>query len=148
MLLVVLVLLVLVVVARYGVSHGTAGSVRRMSETTTAGSPCAWCGEPVRQSGIGRKREYCGRTHRELAYRARRQQRAVDEAVAQALAAAASESSVVETGPAKRGPDPSVVETSPGQVSPVIPSAWRAAPAKRRRRLLPPPPGVERDEGR
>ncbi|MFF9527643.1 hypothetical protein ACF1DV_37615, partial [Streptomyces achromogenes] len=38
-----------------------------------SGEPlCAWCGGPVQQSGIGRRREYCSRTHREYAYRARR----------------------------------------------------------------------------
>lgn len=34
---------------------------------------CAWCGEPIKQSGIGRSRDYCSRTHREYAYRARRE---------------------------------------------------------------------------
>lgn len=103
-----------------------------MSETTkTGGLPCAWCGEPVRQHGIGRTREYCSRSHRELAYRDRKQQRLIDEAVAQALAAhRPSDSSVVETA----APDSSVVESAPGSAEPagaeVLPSAWRA-PARR-----------------
>lgn len=33
---------------------------------------CAWCGGPIRQSGVGRSRDYCSRTHREYAYRKRR----------------------------------------------------------------------------
>ncbi|MDX3059607.1 hypothetical protein PV394_31495 [Streptomyces sp. NE06-03E] len=83
-----------------------------MSDETTkpSGQPCAWCGEPVRQSGIGRTRKFCGRTCRELSYRDRKQDRAVKAAVAQALAAArvqpSSDSSVVET----TKPDSSVVE--------------------------------------
>jgi hypothetical protein len=52
---------------------------------------CAWCGEPIRnQPATGRLRDYCSRTHRELAYRARKQQAAIDAAVAAALAAAAA----------------------------------------------------------
>ena len=34
---------------------------------------CAWCGGPIQQSGVGRSRDYCSRTHREYAYRSRRE---------------------------------------------------------------------------
>ncbi|MEU8853050.1 hypothetical protein AB0C70_44125, partial [Streptomyces sp. NPDC048564] len=34
---------------------------------------CAWCGGEIKQSGVGRSRDYCSRTHREYAYRARRE---------------------------------------------------------------------------
>lgn len=39
-----------------------------------SGEPlCVWCGGEIKQSGVGRRREYCSRTHREYAYRARRE---------------------------------------------------------------------------
>lgn len=53
---------------------------------------CAWCGGPIEQPTIGRLRDYCRRTHRELAYRERVTQRRIDEALAAVLAA--SDSSV------------------------------------------------------
>jgi hypothetical protein len=34
--------------------------------------PCEWCGDPIRQPATGRRRRYCSRTHRELAYRRRK----------------------------------------------------------------------------
>ncbi|MFD8300700.1 MULTISPECIES: hypothetical protein [Streptomyces] len=42
---------------------------------------CAWCGGEIKQSGVGRSRDYCSRTHREYAYRQRREQRLIAEAV-------------------------------------------------------------------
>jgi hypothetical protein len=59
--------------------------------------PCAWCGGRIVQPPTGRRREYCGRTCRELAYRERKTQRRVDEAVEAAL----SDSTVDETGTAE-----------------------------------------------
>lgn len=44
--------------------------------------PCAWCGGRIDQPPIGRLRDYCRRTCRELAYRERKTQRRVDDAVA------------------------------------------------------------------
>jgi len=106
-----------------------------MSETTETARPCAWCGKPVRQHGIGRTKEYCGRTCRELAYRARKQERLIGEAVARAVAAAPpSDSSVVETARS----DSSVVETGRGRettVPGVVPEAWKAPARVERRRL-------------
>ncbi|WP_146075813.1 hypothetical protein [Streptomyces sp. Ru62] len=32
---------------------------------------CAWCGGPIRQSGVGRSRDYCRRSCRQRAYEAR-----------------------------------------------------------------------------
>jgi hypothetical protein len=55
---------------------------------------CEWCGGRIEQPATGRRRLYCGRTHRELAYRERKTQRRIGEAVDQA---AALDSSVVET---------------------------------------------------
>lgn len=59
--------------------------------------PCDWCGGPIRQPATGRRRRYCSRTHRELAYRERKTVRRVDEAVVQAVAAVRPDSSVDET---------------------------------------------------
>ncbi|MEW1798159.1 hypothetical protein [Streptomyces niveus] len=53
---------------------------------------CAWCGGPIKQSGVGRSKDYCGRTHRELAYR----ERATQKRIAQALADASPVSSTDE----------------------------------------------------
>lgn len=139
---------------------GPRGYGRRMSEITNGGRPCAWCGEPVRQQGLGRSREYCRRTCRELAYRDRRQRRLIDAAVAEAIAAhRPADSSVVETPETV----PSVVETervpAPTVGPGALPTAWRA-PVPRRRLsqryagpttpagrspILPPPPGVTRE---
>ncbi|MDV7222752.1 hypothetical protein [Streptomyces prunicolor] len=32
---------------------------------------CAWCGDPIRQSGVGRSRDYCRRSCRQRAYESR-----------------------------------------------------------------------------
>ncbi|MEW2267996.1 hypothetical protein ACGF5T_35945 [Streptomyces sp. NPDC047853] len=42
---------------------------------------CLWCGEPIIQSGTGRKRDYCKRSHREYAYRERSTVRRVADAL-------------------------------------------------------------------
>jgi len=47
---------------------------------------CAWCGEPIRQSGVGRSRDYCRRSCRQRAYEARKQREIVVAAVASAVA--------------------------------------------------------------
>ncbi|MFD4483412.1 hypothetical protein ACFWPU_46000 [Streptomyces sp. NPDC058471] len=47
---------------------------------------CAWCGEPIKQSGVGRSRDYCRRSCRQRAYEARVQREAVVTAVASAIA--------------------------------------------------------------
>lgn len=61
--------------------------------------PCDWCGGPIQQPATGRRRRYCSRTHRELAYRERKTVRRVDEAVAAATAPTPPDTSVVETRP-------------------------------------------------
>jgi hypothetical protein len=53
-------------------------------------SPCEWCGEPVEQPATGRRRLYCRRTCRELAYRERKTRARIEDAVAQAVAAVSS----------------------------------------------------------
>jgi len=69
---------------------------------------CEWCGGLMRQPPTGRRRRYCSRTHRELAYRERKTQRRIGEAVAAAVPPPRPDSSVDETPP---NPVPSVVET-------------------------------------
>lgn len=66
--------------------------------------PCEWCGGPIQQPPAGRRRRYCSRTHRELAYRERKTQRRVDQAVTAAVEARDSESTVDETGPCHEDP--------------------------------------------
>jgi hypothetical protein len=46
---------------------------------------CAWCGEVIRQSGIGRSKDYCRRSCRQRAYEARKQREVVVAAVAAAI---------------------------------------------------------------
>lgn len=46
---------------------------REIPRTPDGTKLCAWCGGEIRQSGVGRSRDYCSRTHREYAYRARRE---------------------------------------------------------------------------
>ena len=43
---------------------------------------CEWCSSTIQQPRIGRRRVYCGRTCRELAYRERKTQRRMEEAAA------------------------------------------------------------------
>ncbi|MGW2028041.1 hypothetical protein [Streptomyces decoyicus] len=86
---------------------------------------CGWCGDAIKQSGVGRSKDYCTRLCRERAYRRRRDERLI----AEALADAQSISSTRETA------DSSTEETEV-PVSPVDESAVREeqpAPA-------PPPP--------
>jgi hypothetical protein len=77
------------------------------------GKLCAWCGGPIRQSGVGRSKDYCSRTHKEYAYRARRDARLIANAYGQgrseALAEARRDSTTAES-PAD--PVTPVVETS------------------------------------
>ncbi|MFB7032223.1 MULTISPECIES: hypothetical protein [unclassified Streptomyces] len=47
---------------------------------------CAWCGGPMEQSPVGRRREYCRRSCRQRAYEDRRLREAQREAVVSALA--------------------------------------------------------------
>ncbi|MFF8619112.1 hypothetical protein [Streptomyces sp. NPDC015350] len=42
---------------------------------------CLWCGDPIVQTGTGRKRDYCKRSHREYAYRERATLRRVGNAL-------------------------------------------------------------------
>lgn len=78
---------------------------------------CAWCGGPIRQSGVGRSRDYCSRTHKEYAYR----ERATQKRIAQALADASPISTTDEvpspqdstTDEIRPAAETSVVETLP-----------------------------------
>ncbi|MFD3622573.1 hypothetical protein ACFWWT_47090 [Streptomyces sp. NPDC058676] len=113
---------------------------------------CAWCGGPIKQSGVGRSKDYCSRTHREYAYRARREAEVKLVAYSRGRADARTVSStdgrrtgtvpsVDETGSAGRAPVPAqAANPVPGddfllappaaspQESPVLPTEWRAAP--------------------
>lgn len=118
---------------------------------------CAWCGGPIQQSGVGRSKDYCSRTHKEYAYRARRDARLIAEAYGQGRSEALADdtrrvsttaesaepvTAVVETGsvqvpaPAEAGDfllAPPEVRAHPSpQESPVLPDA-RKAPAPRRK---------------
>ncbi|MFE3907208.1 hypothetical protein ACFXPY_45080 [Streptomyces sp. NPDC059153] len=80
---------------------------------------CAWCGGSIRQTGVGRSKDYCKRLCREQAYRKRRDQRLIDEA----LAAAASNSSTGETiSPVDETRVSPVDEMLSVQVSPAVPA--------------------------
>jgi hypothetical protein len=70
--------------------------------------PCDWCGGPIKQPATGRRRRYCRHSHRELAYRERRTQRRIGEAVRAVENPPPSVPSVDETRP---DPVPSVDET-------------------------------------
>ncbi|MEU7154709.1 hypothetical protein AB0B15_42925 [Streptomyces sp. NPDC045456] len=97
----------------------------------TGAKLCHFCGGPIRQSGVGRSKDYCSRLCREKAYRARRTQRIKDEAVAAAL-----ESGLISsTGETRPDPVSPVDETEVPQVSPEIsaPAAPAPAPAPRGR---------------
>ena len=117
---------------------------------------CAWCGSEIKQSGVGRSRDYCRRSCRQRAYEARRQREAIVSAVASAVARrdtsrdemqqpsipsrdetrAAGQSTVP---PAPALPDPRLQLARPPVPLPSGPSQ------RQRRRLLPPPPGAGRD---
>ncbi|MBV1956245.1 hypothetical protein KUG12_18140 [Streptomyces sp. BV333] len=72
---------------------------------------CAWCGGEIEQPGVGRRRDYCSRTHREYAYRARREAEMKLVAYSRGRAdAARPNSSTVDT---RRDSIPTVDETPP-----------------------------------
>ncbi|MEU9166111.1 hypothetical protein AB0D29_38275 [Streptomyces sp. NPDC048424] len=83
---------------------------------------CAWCGGPVKQSGVGRAKEYCKQGCRELAYRQRKQQKLIDAAVAAALVSSTDDRSISSTDDRIPAPKSSVDETMSVQVNPVIPA--------------------------
>ncbi|WP_331722148.1 hypothetical protein OG416_39235 (plasmid) [Streptomyces longwoodensis] len=70
---------------------------------------CAWCGGEIKQSGVGRSRDYCSRTHREYAYRARRE--AEMKLVAYSRGRADAVRPVSSTVDTRRSPVPTVDET-------------------------------------
>ncbi|MFE4198893.1 hypothetical protein ACFRJ9_23865 [Paenarthrobacter sp. NPDC056912] len=75
---------------------------------------CGWCGGPIQQKGVGRSRDYCTRTHKEYAYRARRDQEIRFRAYSKGRADERFFSTTAET------PQPSntsVVETQSPQVN-------------------------------
>ncbi len=135
---------------------GTVDGMKRETPRSPDGAKlCAWCAESIRQSGVGRSRDYCKRLCREQAYRKRRDERLIQKALADAQAV----SSTGETTARKRAPVSPVDETAsvqagrpiPAPARLTLPDAWRAPaqlPVRRtlsRPRLLPPPPGFERD---
>lgn len=73
---------------------------------------CDRCGGRIEQPATGRRRRYCGRTCRELAYRVRKTDRAVSDALEAAGVDPHPVSSVVE----RSIPVTSVVESGPDLV--------------------------------
>lgn len=127
---------------------------------------CSWCGAEIRQSGIGRSRDYCRRSCRQRAYEQRRvdditkaNARLIRRELTQQFQTSAvssrddyptpHDSSRDET---RRPAIPSRDETGPAGPAPVPAQAADAAPPSRpappsgarRRRLLPAPPGTQR----
>ncbi|MFE6703354.1 hypothetical protein [Streptomyces sp. NPDC057718] len=165
---VVLVLLVVVDVGGLVTDGGgRPRTVVAMTEETPRASDgekvCAWCGGPIQQTGVGRRKDYCSRTHREYAYRARREAEMRLVAYSRGRAdAARSNSTTVD----RRGGLESTVDES-GRAVPELPSAPPRLPAPAaaeesapaptagrvirpgtpagRRPRLPPPPGVRRE---
>jgi hypothetical protein len=91
---------------------------------------CAWCGEVIRQSGIGRSKDYCRRSCRQRAYEARKQREVVVAAVAAAIVRRDSsrvetrkpnDSSRDETIPAGRAPVPAPAAPIPQEPPAVVP---------------------------
>ncbi|MFD6419955.1 hypothetical protein [Streptomyces sp. NPDC060194] len=113
---------------------------------------CAWCGGAIRQSGVGRSRDYCSRTHKEYAYRSRREARLIAEALAaQAAVSTTGESAVSTTVGTPDAPVSPVVETASRPVkrgkrptaappSMSLPTEWRAVPPARPALPLPTEP--------
>ncbi|MFF9432058.1 hypothetical protein [Streptomyces sp. NPDC014746] len=62
----------------------TVGGMTKFDTPRDAGGAklCAWCGGAIRQSGVGRSRDYCQRLCRDQAYKKRRDQRLIDDALA------------------------------------------------------------------
>ncbi|BFP57575.1 hypothetical protein SCMC78_73820 (plasmid) [Streptomyces sp. CMC78] len=94
---------------------------------------CGWCGGPIQQSGVGRSRDYCSRTHREYAYRDRREA----EIRIAAYSRGRADAQTISTTDESRAAVSPVDETAGPQVAapeaPAVPDAWRAAaPAVRR----------------
>ena len=108
---------------------------------TDSAKLCAWCGEPVRQSGVGRSKDYCRRSCRQRAY----EQRQVEKQLAahrRLWEHTASDSSRDDRAIATRD------ETIPAGPPPllVLGSLPTGPSQQKRRRLLPPPPGIQRAE--
>ena len=123
---------------------------------------CAWCGGQIRQSGVGRSKDYCSRTHREYAYRARRE--AEIKLVAYSRGRADAARSVSSTVDNRRDRVPTVDETRAPVPAADPGDGWvrsmdvvdaqlreldarqaapRPAPAPQKRRRLVPPPATE-----
>ncbi|PVC78847.1 hypothetical protein DBP19_36950 [Streptomyces sp. CS090A] len=165
-------MLVLLVVVDVGGSVTDGGgrprTVVAMTEETLRTSDgekaCAWCGGPIQQTGVGRRKDYCSRTHREYAYRARREAEMRLVAYSRGRADAARPNSTTVD---RRGGLESTVDESrravpgPPSAPPRLPApaaAEESAPAPAasarvvrpgtpsgRRPRLPPPPGVRRE---
>jgi hypothetical protein len=96
---------------------------------------CAWCGGAIVQPPTGRSRDYCSRTHREYAYRKRRE--AEIRLVAYSRGRA-DERSLSTTG-----------ETQPSLVSPVVETPVQVKPGEVRQPMVgtSPFPTLWDDEG-
>lgn len=98
---------------------------------------CAWCGEPFRQNGVGRARVYCKQSCRELAYRDRK----TDRLIAEALAAAGADASM-DHARNRQLTEPETRESSVDETPPPAKTRSRGVTPGGKRPLLPPPPGA------
>ncbi|WP_327310140.1 hypothetical protein OG730_44040 (plasmid) [Streptomyces sp. NBC_01298] len=89
---------------------------------------CGWCGGQIRQSGVGRSKDYCTRTHKEYAYRSRRDARLIANALADARPVSTTGESVSTTGGTVISP---VVETGSVRVPLPVPDPVRRAVEER-----------------
>lgn len=116
---------------------------------------CGWCGGQIRQTGVGRSKDYCTRTHKEYAYRARRDARLIANALADARPVSTTAESVSTTDGTPVSP---VVETGAVRVPPQVPDPVRRAVEERQATLfvaelvertsadIPPPAPAAEDE--
>jgi hypothetical protein len=70
-----------------------ASTTTQTPRTPDGDKLCAWCGGSIRQSGVGRSRDYCSRTCREMAYRERRTQKLIAQALADAALVSSTDGS-------------------------------------------------------
>lgn len=132
--------------------------------TTDGAKLCAWCGGEIRQSGVGRSKDYCRRSCRQRAYEARKQREVVVAAVAAAVvrrdsSRVESRSPTVSSRDETRSPGPAPVPApaDPGdgwvRSIDVVDAQLREldarqavtppAPAQQRRRRLASPPSAD-----
>jgi len=154
----------------------TVSGMNDSPRDTDGAKLCAWCGDAIRQSGVGRSRDYCRRSCRQRAYEqrktaeiTRRNVLLIRHELTKELASSNSsrdesltpnvssrdetrtrhDSSRDEMKPAGPAPVPAQAadHSPPPRPVPRAPTAFPSGPSRsERRRLLPPPPGAQRPE--